>query len=121
LIFGRGHTAPAPGVLSAGSIRPAEDAASRYESASFSPAAPVHVESLARALAQAECGLLRAKGVLRDVDGSLKTLHLVGARTEVTPFGRHGEAATGLACIGLRGRLHRGQIEDALIAATLAS
>jgi len=42
----------------------------------------VQVEALARALAQAECGLLRAKGVLRDVDGSLKTLHLVGARFE---------------------------------------
>lgn len=114
LIFGRGHTSSAQGALSSGSIQPAEDAAGRYESASFSPATAVQVEALARALAQAECGLLRAKGVLRDVDGSLKTLHLVGARFEVTPFGGRGEAATGLACIGLRGRVNRAAIEHAL-------
>ena len=114
LIFGRGHTPPASGTLSSGSIRPAEDAAGRYESASFSPATAVQVESLARALAQAECGLLRAKGVLRDVDGSLKTLHVVGARFEVTPFSGDGDAVTGIACIGLRGRVNRAAIEHAL-------
>ena len=120
LIFGRGHTTPATGMLSPRSIQPVEDAAGRYESASFSPDAPVQVESLARSLSHPECGLLRAKGVLRDADGSLKTLHLVGTRFEVTPFGGSAAAATGLACIGLRGRLNRNQIEDALIAATLA-
>jgi G3E family GTPase len=120
LIFGRGHTTPAPGMLSPRSIRPAENAAGRYESASFSPAAPVQVETLARALADPVCGVLRAKGVLRDVDGSLKTLHVVGARFEVTPFGGGGDAVAGIVCIGLRGRVNHAAIEHALVISTLA-
>jgi G3E family GTPase len=113
LVFGRGHAAPAPRPLS-GAIRPVEDASKRYESASFSPAAALDVEALARSLAQPACGLLRAKGVLRDLDGSLKTLHLVGRRIEVTSFAGPSTAAMGLACIGLLGRMDRAAIEHAL-------
>lgn len=114
LVFGRGHAAPATGALSKGAIRPPNEATVRYESASFSPEAPVDVESLGRALALPACGLLRAKGVLRDLDGTLMTLHLVGRRHEVTPYGGSEAAYTGIACIGLRGRLNVAAIEEAL-------
>ena len=116
VLFGHAQTHPPRGVsaaLSSGAIQPIEDAAARYESASFTPDQPVDVEQLARALARPECGLVRAKGVLRDVDGSLKTLHLVGARFEVTRYAGTG-AISGLACIGLRGQFVRADIERAL-------
>jgi len=100
--------------FSPGSIRPPEDAASRYESASFLPAGPVNLEMLARVLAGKACGLIRAKGVLEDLDGSLKSLQVVGARWEVSPFEAVSPVATGLACIGLKGRIDRPQIERAL-------
>jgi G3E family GTPase len=114
LVFGRGHAPSATGTLAKGAIRPPEEAATRYESASFSPEAPVDVESLARALALPACGLLRAKGVLRNLDDALKTLHLVGRRYEVTPYGGPGATSTGIACIGLRGQLNTAAIEEAL-------
>jgi hypothetical protein len=76
------------------------------------------VAGLAGDLAQPGCGLVRAKGVLRDADGSLKTLHVVGARFEVSASGAPAEAGTGLACIGLSGRLDRGAIERAIVRAT---
>ena len=108
------------GALSSGAIEPIKDAAARYESASFTPDQSLDVEQLARALARPECGLIRAKGVLRDVDGSLKTLHLVGARFEVTPFVGSGEVSSGLACIGLRGQFARGEIERSVAQAIAA-
>ncbi len=97
------------GLLSTGNLRPIEDASARYASASFELPDAVDVERLARALADPACGLIRAKGVLRDLDGTLKALHLVGARFEVTPFA--GRGPTGLACIGLRDRFDQAAIE----------
>ncbi|MBS0335362.1 MAG: GTP-binding protein [Proteobacteria bacterium] len=120
-MFGYSHPAVGSGTLASGAIRPAEDAAARYESASFLPDRPMDVEALARALARPECGLVRAKGVLCDADGLLKTLHLAGARFEVRPFPHAGAAATGIACIGLRGRFNRAAIEDALARAAAAA
>ena len=59
---------------------PLEDAAARYESGSFSLERPLDVDMLARELAGSDCGVIRAKGVLQDCDGSIKTLHVVGAQ-----------------------------------------
>ncbi|MFM9982722.1 MAG: CobW family GTP-binding protein, partial [Burkholderiales bacterium] len=114
VLFGHGHVPVGTGVLSSGTLQPLEAAETRYASASFSPQSPVDVGMLARSLAHPECGLVRAKGVLRDRDGSLKTLHLVGARFEVTPYAGPGDAATGLACIGLRQRFSHDAIQSAL-------
>ena len=121
LLFGRGHDPAAPGPWSgpsSGRIRPIAPAAAAYESESFALRTPLDVAALAGDLAQPGCGLVRAKGVLRDADGSLKTLHVVGARFEVSPAGAPAEAGTGLACIGLSGRLDRGAIERAIVRAT---
>ena len=124
LLFGRGQTRsprPAAGMFAAGAIRPMDDAATRYESASFTEERPVDVRSLADELARPELGLIRAKGVLRDLDGSLKALHLVGARREVTPYALARDAHQGLACIGLAGRIDRAAIERALARAAAAA
>ncbi len=107
-------TRPAKSPFAAGAIRPIDAAAARYDSASFAQQRPVDVRSLADELAGPEFGLLRAKGVLRDIDGSLKTLHVVGARREVAPFTLARDVDPGLACIGLAGRIDRTRIERAL-------
>ena len=104
--------------LAPGPIRSIGEAADNYESAAFTPDQALDVSALAAALAQPAFGLLRAKGVLRDVDGSLKTIHVVGARFEVTPHAGSSESATGLACIGARGKLVRAEIQRALAQAT---
>ena len=114
VLFGHGHVPVGTGVLSSGTLQPLEAAETRYASASFSPHSPLDLGMLARSLAHPECGLVRAKGVLRDRDGSLKTLHLVGARFEVTPYAGPADAATGLACIGLRQHFSHDAIQSAL-------
>jgi hypothetical protein len=52
--------------------------------------------------------------VLEDKDGSLKVLHVVGARHEVTAYAGGRTAGPGFACIGLRGQLDRARIARAL-------
>jgi len=54
---------------------------------------------LAEALAGPQCGLVRAKGFVKDLDGCLKTLQVVGRRWSVTdaPSG----VSPGLVCIGM--------------------
>jgi G3E family GTPase len=121
LMFGYGHAPAGSGALSSGAIRITGDAASRYDSASYTPDRPLDVEALARELARPECGLVRAKGILRDLDGALKTLHMAGARFEVRPRPGANAAATGIACIGLRGRFNRTAIEAALARAAVAA
>ncbi len=114
VMFGFGYSRAAiegTGRLASGKLKPVEDASTRYESASFAVPQAVDAERLARALASPDAGLVRAKGVLRDIDGSMKALQVVGARFEVTAFA--GRADPGIACIGLRGRMNRAAIERA--------
>lgn len=114
VMFGAGYSQAAiksTGLLASGILRPVEDASTHYESASFAVPQAVDAERLARALANPDCGLIRAKGVLRDIDGSLKALQVVGARFEVTAFA--GQADPGIACIALRGGMNRAAIERA--------
>lgn len=114
LLFGIAGSASsqAPGLLSAGRIRPAGDAATRYASTHCMPVRPLDVERLARVLTRPACGIVRAKGIVRDRDGSLRTLHVVGKRHEVTPAATDG-METGVVCIGLAGQLDPGVIESA--------
>ena len=99
------------GLLVSGVLKPVEDASTHYESASFAVPRAVDTAQLAQALANPDCGLIRAKGVLRDIDGTLKALQVVGARFEVTTFA--GQADPGIVCIGLRGNMNRAAIERA--------
>ena len=109
-----------PGTLfSSGALQPVAGADARYESASFAPEGPLAVRGLARSLSLCGDSIVRAKGVLEDFDGSLKTLQVVGERWDVTPFpGTDGP--TGLACIGVAGRLDRARIERAIALASKA-
>ncbi len=122
IMFGHGGftTGGATGLLSGGRIRNHVEDIERntrvgslgYASAHYEPGRPLSVETLARALAQPACGLVRAKGVLRDTDGTLRTLHVVGARCEVTAA--EGNHAAGLVCIGLAGQINHARIEAAM-------
>lgn len=118
VMFGIGHASQPAGLFSPGTLKPVADASSQYESASFAIPHRVDVEKIARALSKLECGLIRAKGVLRDADGSTRALQVVGSRFEVTVF---EGVATGIVCIGLRGQVNRTAIEQAIDQANTAN
>jgi G3E family GTPase len=59
----------------------------------------VNATRLATALASDECGLLRAKGFVKDLSGSLQTIQVVGRRWAVTDAPAGVEC--GLVCIGM--------------------
>lgn len=101
------------GRLRTAAIRPPEDAASYYESVSFSQPRALHVRALAEALARPELGLIRAKGVLRDAAGGLKVLQVVGARCEVADAPAWVREPSGCVCIGLKSVLDRSALERA--------
>lgn len=75
-----------------------------YESVSLTPDGPVDVERLARALTAPTSGVLRAKGFLRDKDGRLVILQVVGRRFEITDAPADATPGT-LVVIGLKGQL----------------
>lgn len=84
-----------------------------YDSLSFTPDHPVDVDGLARDLTAPEAGVLRAKGCLRDKEGRLAVLQIVGRRVERTEAPAGALPGT-LVVIGLRGRLDRARIERAI-------
>lgn len=91
----------------------APDAATLYESLDLALPSDIDLDRLGASLAATGTGVLRAKGIMRAPNGQLFALHVVGQRfaVETAPAG----AATGqLVVIGLRGRLDRRAVEDAL-------
>lgn len=92
----------------------AHDAAALYESASFTTDLALDVAGLAHNLARPDLGLLRAKGLLRDLDGSMKSLQMVGARWEVTVHAAADAKPGRLVCIGMKGSVDKAQIERAI-------
>ena len=103
--FERGGALRASGALSAGAMHSIADAGVDYASETIFARGAIDVATLACDLARADAGLIRAKGVLLDMDGALKTVHIVGRRWEVTPCAASGRTGPGLSCIGLRGRM----------------
>lgn len=77
-----------------------------YESVELRPDRAVDVDRLARALTAPDSGVLRAKGFLRDKDGRLVNLQVVGRRFEITDAPVAATPGT-LVVIGLRGQLDR--------------
>lgn len=75
-----------------------------YESVELKPDRAVDVERLARALTAPDSGVLRAKGFLRDKDGRLVILQIVGRRFEITDAPADATPGT-LVVIGLKGQL----------------
>lgn len=92
-------------------------AAATFESAAYRPTDALDVASLGKTLSDPALGVLRAKGRLLNLDGSWKTLHVVGSRCDVTPAQAAGDSAA-LVCIGLAGALDRRAIEAAIARAT---
>ena len=86
-----------------------------FDSVSLEFDYPVDCASLAQALVVPALGLVRAKGLMRNLDGRPCALQLVGARASVTPSA-HPRAEDGrLVCIGLRGRMDRRTIEASVL------
>lgn len=81
-------------------------ASALYESVELRPDRAVDVDLLARALTAPDSGVLRAKGFLRDQDGRLVILQVVGRRFEITDAPAASTPGT-LVVIGLRGQLDR--------------
>lgn len=106
-----------PDSLRSGKLRlpAAHDAAARYESASFTPDSALDLARLAQELVRPEFGVLRAKGLLRDRDGSSRLLQLVGARWEIDAHESADVLPGRLACVGIKGN-----IDAAAIAAAIA-
>lgn len=73
----------------------------RYRSASYKIARALDLRALADALLRPELGVIRAKGVLRDTDGAIKILQVVGRRWTVTALERRADLECKLVCIGL--------------------
>jgi len=105
-------TAPLRAQLVSGRIAlPAE---ARYERIELRVDQLVDAGALAAALTDPALGVLRAKGLLRDREGSWVVLQLVGARPEVSPTAASLAGSGRLVCIGLRGRLDCASIRAAV-------
>jgi len=92
--------APTPG----GTIAPLPPPAApteRYRSASYEIAQALDLRALADALVQPQLGVIRAKGLLRDADGAIKNLQIVGRRWTVTALEPRAGLECKLVCIGL--------------------
>ena len=84
-------------------------AADVFDSVSLAVAGPVDADALARALADPATGVVRAKGIVRDVTGGWTVIQTVGARARCSPADPGTTAGRGdgpgrLVAIGLRGR-----------------
>ena len=91
-------------------LAPPLQAQQLFESLSLEFSHAVDCAWLAKALGAPELGLVRAKGLLRDLDGAGRVLQLVGARASVSPSA-HARLQEGrLVCIALRGRLDRARV-----------
>jgi len=54
-------------------------------------------------LSNPQCGLVRAKGFVRDLAGAMQTIQIVGRRVSVTPA--PAGARSGFVCIGLKDKI----------------
>lgn len=81
-----------------------------FESLSLEFSHAVDCAWLAHALGAPELGLVRAKGLLRDLDGAGRVLQLVGARATVSPSAHPRPQDGRLVCIALRGQLDRARV-----------
>ncbi len=92
-----------------------------YETLSFEIDAPHDPERLAEALSAMDCGLLRAKGFVRRIDGTFATLHIVGQRALVEPAPDWIEGRGRIVCIGLADQINRSAIEAAVKASSIVA
>ena len=79
---------------------PSDDHRTRFVTRSFVIRRAVDPAALARALLEAEPALVRAKGFVREADGGVATLQIVGRRWTVGA-GAPDDVEPGLVCIGV--------------------
>jgi G3E family GTPase len=91
-----------------------------YKTLSLEIDAPCDPERLANSLASADAGLLRAKGFVRQLDGTFATLHVVGQRAVVEPAPAWIGGPARLVCIGLADRIDASAIQAAIEACATA-
>jgi len=103
------------GPARSGTLRPRANAAQQFERIEAVLEHRVDAEALAQALARPALGVVRAKGILRDLDGAVVALQVVGTRGAIAAH-RRDPADGRLVCIGLKGRLDRAGVEAALAA-----
>lgn len=80
-------------------------AADNFDSIGFQFSSPVDLARLRKELVDPILGIIRAKGLMRDCDGTPKSFQLVGSRTDVRAFSYADTERGRLVCIGLSGRL----------------
>ncbi len=104
LVLGQHIETPAPRRSEVPLTLPAaDDAGRRFDSLSLQFEHAVDATRLAAALVAPGLSLLRAKGLLRDIDGALRSLQLVGSRCELGVSSHPRPDIGRLVCIGLRG------------------
>ena len=85
-----------------------ESAANLFVSQSIAVPRAIDVKALGEALSQPQSGVIRAKGILTDLDGQRCVLHVVGPRwSRVAAQPKATEAPDRLVIISLRGQLAR--------------
>jgi hypothetical protein len=105
--------ARSPGRPRSGGLHPPAAAEARYERIEVVLERRVDARALAQALAQPALGVIRAKGIVHDLDGVTVAVHVVGARSEIVAQRAHG-ACGRLVCIGLKDRLAREAVRIAV-------
>lgn len=90
---------------------PAPGARAVFDSESLEFAHPVDARRLAAALAEPALGLVRAKALVRDLDGTPTEVQVVGAHWRARASAHRDPARGRLVCIGPRGRVERASLE----------
>ncbi len=88
-----------------------------FDAIEFTMAQRFHVEKLATVLADANSGLVRAKGFVPGENGQLETLQIVGSRWAVSQA--PPDATAGLVCIGRIGEISAETIRDCISSSVL--
>jgi G3E family GTPase len=113
-----GHARP-PARLRSGGLRAPAAADTRFERIDVVLERRVDARALAQALAQPALGVIRAKGIVQDLDGATVALHVIGALSEIvaqrSQNAQHAHGARGrLVCIGLADHLEHDAVQSAL-------
>jgi G3E family GTPase len=80
------------------------------------PTGSVDVDALARALAEDQAGIIRAKGFARSLSGEKTLIQVVGRRWSVSTTSE--DHADGIVCLGFKGELHHRELQDLLAGLT---
>ncbi len=92
-------------------LQPLAAATEGYVSARYALPNAFDLRAFADALVCPELGVIRAKGILRDTDGALKVLQVVGRRWTLSAQAPDATLECRLVCIGLKAAFDRAAID----------